>query len=138
MIYLLIAVSAVAIGFMCLYFSETTKLKRKLEDKSFKLMSLEERYSSVCNERTVLSDELHDAKFERDCLRLELEGLQEKLKDISEYEDTTPEDCVRDKYCEACEFGKIYHVHSALLSRQFAMCTKGKSCPNFIQKKEND
>ena len=118
--FVFILVGSAALAFLWLYFAETRindRLKKELKKTRDERCRIQSDY-------TILRDSFSAAK--------------EKLDDISEYHDSIPDDCIRGQYCEACEFGKIYHTRSALISKTFAVCTKGKSCSNFIQKKENE
>lgn len=70
-------------------------------------------------------------------LRSERDHLKLKLSTAVTLHESTPEDCKRGKWCEACEFAKEFHYSSGWVNRTGYFCGKGESCNNFIQKKED-
>lgn len=88
-----------------------------------------------------LEERLLNAEMERNRYRNMAIHLENRLDDISKFDETIPEDCKKGPWCAACEFGKAFHymahydfgVHSGV-TKTFYGCGKGESCKNFIQK----
>lgn len=81
-----------------------------------------------------LEDKLRIAERERDDYKSEVYELRDGLKSIEKAIDSTPKDCIRGSWCQACEFGKELTVSGVFRNYTFCVCGKGDSCKNFIQK----
>ena len=63
---------------------------------------------------------------------------EDKLKHIRKLLDSTPTDCTPGRWCGACTFGKGFHIYDANYEtfEIVYLCTREKTCKNFIQKTE--
>ncbi len=90
-----------------------------------------------------LERKLYAAERDRDRYSREAAELAVEFRAMGELKETVPEDCVRGPWCEACEFvKKYYYVHEYGLgmsnTKAGYMCSKGKSCNNFVQKENKE
>ncbi len=86
-----------------------------------------------------LEDELYEAECERVKYRRDIELLTKRLEAMGALEESIPEGCTKGPWCRACEFSRTFHYspYNSVSYTTFYTCSKGKSCENFVQKKEN-
>jgi hypothetical protein len=91
-----------------------------------------------------LEKKLHETELDRDRYMSKAAELAVKLDEVSKLEESIPEGCVKGPWCKACEFSKTIHYsehygynsYSSLVTMY--VCSKGKSCENFVQKEIKD
>lgn len=86
-----------------------------------------------------LLKELDTAREKIDRIERAKRVLMDKLEAIGELNGSTPEDCERGPWCDACEFNRTfvyreYRPGGHNVRVVGSACGKGKSCPNFVQR----
>ena len=107
--------------------------------------------NDLCNSRLVdrdyienLEKKLRETELDRDRYISKAAELADKLKAVSELEESIPEGCTKGPWCKACEFVKTYYyteyygAYSGHSLETIYVCSKGESCKNFIQKENKD
>lgn len=94
-----------------------------------------------------LEKDLKGVNDENDRLRRELNMAAYNMQELLQIKQTTTEDCIPGVYCEACQFGKFYHVRHYVSGYTVGrcydhevsgyICDKANSCKNFVQKYPN-
>lgn len=93
---------------------------------------------------TELEKKLHTTELERDKYISKAAEMEVTLEEVSKLEESIPEGCTKGPWCRACEFAKTIHYieyrggHGFDSLGTIYVCSKGKSCENFVQKEIND
>jgi hypothetical protein len=97
-----------------------TKRTKKLID------SLEKSIKDKDREIQLLKDDISDKNNF-------IDELDKKLAACNHAISSTPSDCKRGPWCEACGFRKEIRVNRGFVISDIVVCGKGDSCVNFIQ-----
>ena len=87
-----------------------------------------------------LEKELEYTQKELDKYKDKLIYIKKQFEEVTELQETIPEGCTKGPWCKACEFAKeityVEHYHGIGFCSSITayVCSKGKSCENFVQK----
>ena len=90
-----------------------------------------------------LEQELVKVRRERSEYLDRLNTLELKFNEMGKLEESIPESCVRGPWCKACEFVRTFHYierysYGCGGTSVAYVCSKGKSCEQFVQMQEED
>lgn len=87
-------------------------------------------------EKEKLKQEIGHLQREKKELENDNAELREKLDSIKDKLYSTPKDCKLGRYCQACEFGKLYVIHGGWSYETIHVCGRDEACPNFVAKED--
>lgn len=99
---------------------------------------LKSRIEELVAENKNLKSRIEELVDKNENLESKIEKLNNDLDEITSDINTTPEDCKRGEWCEACEFAKFYSITNNYHYSTKCTCGKAEVCKNFVERHEED